>query len=98
MSCPREVFFRRVQCHVQAAERRAAVAGNVAGGVQPGADITFLLQHGQAGERLHAVEVDAAALHGVLVIERDVAQRRRAAAVYVVIHFGQCSGILQSGW
>jgi hypothetical protein len=48
-----------VQRRVQAAQRRTAVAGNVAGGMQAGGAVDGVLQHRQAGQGLHAGEEDA---------------------------------------
>jgi hypothetical protein len=61
--------FRRMQGRVQSTQRRAAIAGNVAGGMQAGAAVDGVLQHGQAREGLHAGEENAAAFAPVLVFE-----------------------------
>jgi hypothetical protein len=61
-----------VQGEVQPAQRRAAIARNVAGGVQAGAAVEFVLQHGQAGQGLHAGKEDLAAFDAVFVLEADV--------------------------
>jgi hypothetical protein len=58
-----------VQGEVQAAQRRAAIARDVAGGVQAGAAVEFVLQHGQAGQGLHAGEEDRAAFEAVFVLQ-----------------------------
>ena len=49
-----QVLARLPQRLVHAAERRAAVAGNEAGGVQPGAPVALALKHRQAHQRLGA--------------------------------------------
>ncbi len=61
-----------VQGEIQAAQRRAAIARDIAGGVQAGAAVEFVLQHGQAGQGLHAGEEDRAAFEAVLVFEAYV--------------------------
>ena len=50
-------------------ERRAAVAGDVAGGVQPGGQVALALHHRQPHQRLDAGEVDSPGLEHVLVVE-----------------------------
>jgi hypothetical protein len=63
----------RVQRGVQPAQRRAAIAGHVAGGMQAGGAVEFVLQHGQAGQRLHAGEEDPAVFEPVFVVEATLA-------------------------
>ena len=58
-----------VQCSVEAAQRRAAIAGDVAGGMQAGTAIARMLQHGQAGKCLHPGEEGAAVVEPVFVFE-----------------------------
>ncbi len=60
---------------VEPAQRRAAVTGHIAGGIEPGGAVARFLQHRQAHQRLGAAQIDAAFLHGVLVVEADVGQR-----------------------
>jgi hypothetical protein len=55
-----EMLFRTPQRLVEPAQRRAAIAGNEAGGVKSGGEVSFPLHHRQAGEGLGAGEVDAA--------------------------------------
>ena len=64
---------------VEAAERRAAIAGDEACGVEPGAAVELLLHQAEPHQRLEAGDEDAAVAEVVLVVERDVAQRHRAA-------------------
>ena len=45
---------------VEAAERRAAVAGDIAGGVVAGGQVALALQHRQAHQRLDAGQEDPA--------------------------------------
>jgi hypothetical protein len=63
-----------VQRGVQASQRRSAIAGNVAGGMQAGGAVDGMLQHRQAGQGLHAGEEDAAVFEPVLVFECDVCE------------------------
>ena len=58
-----------VQRGVEAAQRRAAVARDVAGGKEAGLAVQRVLQHGQARQGLHAGEKDATAFEPVLVVE-----------------------------
>jgi hypothetical protein len=71
----RQVGLRRPQRLVVAAERRAAVAADEAGGVQAEHGIALLLQHRQSDERLRAAHEGAAGLQAVLVVERNAFQR-----------------------
>src|SRR6185503_9667486 len=66
-----EVRLRAPQRLVEPAERRAAVAGDKARGVQPGHLVARALQHQQADERLRAGQEHAPALDGVLVLEGE---------------------------
>jgi len=59
---------------IHAAQRRAAVAGDEASGVQALHLVALPLQHGQADERLRAAHVGAAALECPFVVERDLRQ------------------------
>ena len=54
---------------VEAAERRAAIAGDVAGGVEPGRLVALALHHRQAHERLRAGQIDPAAFKYVFVVQ-----------------------------
>ncbi|MNV85799.1 hypothetical protein D3C71_1797810 [compost metagenome] len=56
---------------IQAAQRRAPIARDVAGGVQARLLVAQLLQQRQAHKRLGAAEIDAAGGLGVLVVERQ---------------------------
>ena len=60
-----------LQFHVEATERRAAVAGNESRGVEPAASIELALRKGQAHQRLPSGDQRAAILQPVLVIERN---------------------------
>ncbi|KGW52136.1 hypothetical protein Y049_1810 [Burkholderia pseudomallei MSHR684] len=64
----RQMPLRLPERQVEPAERRAAVAGNEAGGVEPRRAVAFLLEHRQAHERLDAAHVRAAAFERVLVV------------------------------
>jgi hypothetical protein len=69
-----EKFRRAPQRLIERTERRAAVAGNEAGGVQARKVIALTLQDQQANERLCAGQVDAAGIERVLIVERNLAQ------------------------
>src|SRR6185436_12733031 len=64
-----EVLLRSPEGLVEPAERRAAVAGDEAGRVEPGALVAQALQHHEADQRLGAGQKDPAAVEGVLVLE-----------------------------
>jgi hypothetical protein len=55
---------------IEIAERAAAVAGNEAGGIQPGGKVALALQHRQADQRLGTGQKDAAGCGGVFVVQR----------------------------
>jgi SpoU rRNA methylase family enzyme len=57
------------QAEVEIAERAAAVAGNEAGGIQPGGEVALALQHRQADQRLGTGQEDAAGCACVFVIQ-----------------------------
>ena len=61
---------------VEGAERRAAIARHVPGGVEPGELVALALQDQQADQRLRAGEEDAAAFERVLVVEVDAGEGR----------------------
>ena len=61
---------------VEPAQGRAAIAGDVAGGVEPGRRVALALHDRQAGQRLHAIEVNPALVCGVFVVQRDGRQAR----------------------
>ncbi len=64
-----EVRLGGLQGLIEAAQRRTAVAGYIAGGVQPGGLVAAVLQHGQARKRLYAGEEDAPTFQFEFVIE-----------------------------
>ena len=68
---------RAPQRLVERAERRAAIAGNKAAGVEPGRGIALPLHQRQAHQRLRAGQIDPAPFERVLVVERDRRQRIR---------------------
>ena len=70
---------RLPQRPVEIAERRAAVAGDQAGRVEPGRTISQMLHHGQPDQRLGAGHVDLALPGGVLVVERDRGERHHVS-------------------
>ena len=73
-----EVRRRALELVVEAAERRAAIAGDVARGVQAGALVALVLHQRQAHQRLIAGDEDAAFGQVVLVVEGDVIERHFA--------------------
>src|SRR4051794_13922276 len=64
-----EMRPRAPQRLVEAAERRAAIAGDEAGGVDAGARVALALQHHEPDKRLRTGEKHAPALERVLVVE-----------------------------
>jgi hypothetical protein len=61
----------RLELLIVGAQRRAAIAGDVARRVPSGAPIAPLLLERQANERLDAGQINPALLEPVLVVERD---------------------------
>ena len=66
-----EMFSRGEQLLVVAAERRAAIAGDEARGVEPGGAVAADLRHRQPHQRLDAGQKDVAGALGVFLIETD---------------------------
>ncbi len=73
-----ELLLGPPQLHVEAAERRAAIAGDEAGRVEAGAAVALALHQQHADDRLRAGEEDALLAKIELVVERDVVQRHQA--------------------
>ena len=73
----RQEFFRAPQREIEAAQRRAAVAGNKSCRIEPRKHIALALQHQQAHQRLDAGHVDPAGLELVFVVQGDIAQDSR---------------------
>jgi hypothetical protein len=69
-----QVIARIPQALVQTAQRRAAIAGDEAGGIESEGGVTLLLQHGQAGQRLGAGQVEVTSSEAVFVIQADFGQ------------------------
>ena len=65
------------ELQVEAAERRAAIAGNEAGRVQPRAPVALALHQKHAHDRLRARQEDALLAQIELVVERDVVKRHQ---------------------
>ena len=63
---------------VEPAERGAAIAGDVARGVEAGPAVALVLHHRQAHQRLIAGDEHAALVQVEFVVERDVIERHRA--------------------
>ena len=68
--------FGALELIVEAAERRAAVSGDVARGIEPSGAVARLLHQGHAHERLIASDEHTALSEVVLVREGNVPQRR----------------------
>ena len=73
-----EDALRADELLVEGAERRAAIAGDVARGVEAGAAVALLLHQAEPHDGLEAGDEDAALGEVVLVVERDVVERHRA--------------------
>ena len=72
---------RALELVVEAAERRAAVAGDIARGVQPGAAVALVLHQREPHQRLIAGDEHAALGQVVFVVERDVIERHCGPSV-----------------
>src|SRR5690606_32072482 len=72
-------LLRRPELLVDAAQRRAAVAGDEAGGVEAGGLVAPALHHRQPRQRLGAGQIDAAFLALVPVVQRYGRQRHRTS-------------------
>ena len=68
-----QMFLGLPQLQVEAAQGRAAVAGNKAGGVQAGGTVAHLLHQRQSHQGLHARQIDPTLFAGVLVFEAVIA-------------------------
>ena len=66
-----EVLLRPEHALVDAAQRRAAIAGDETRGVQARGEVALALQHGQAHDGLGAGQENASGSQGVLVVQRD---------------------------
>ena len=73
-----ELARRAHELLVEPAKRRAAIAGDEAGGIEPGPAVALLLHQAEANKRLIAGRKNPALGQIVLVVERDVVQRHRA--------------------
>src|SRR5256885_12071769 len=73
-----EVRSRADELLVEGAKRRAAVARDIARGMQPGAAVALLLHEAQPHQGLKAGDEDAALAQVIFVVERDVIERHRA--------------------
>ena len=68
----RSSSFCAPQRLVERAERRPAIAGDEAGGVQPGFQVALALQHGKLHQRLDAGEVPPSRIEGGRSAERKL--------------------------
>ncbi|MNT81615.1 hypothetical protein D3C72_2212270 [compost metagenome] len=76
-----EVFLRLLHGLVDVAQRRAAVAGNVAGGIEAGGAVALLLHHRQAHQRLDAVQQYLSGSCRVFVFQCDMANRHGFSSI-----------------
>ena len=60
---------------VEGAERRTAIAGDVAGGIEAGAAVALLLHQAEAHQRLEAGDEDAVVSEVVFVVEANRQKR-----------------------
>ena len=74
----RKLPLRLPELHVEAAERRAAVAGNEASSVEAGAAVALALHQKHAHDGLRPGQENALLAKVELVVERDVMQRHQA--------------------
>src|SRR5262249_17737467 len=72
-----ELTRRPHELLIEPAERRAAIASDVARRVEAGAPVALLLHQREPHQRLVAGDEDAALGKVVLVVERDVVERHR---------------------
>jgi len=72
-----EELARPPQGLVVTAQRRAAIAGDEARGVEPGRFVAPALHQRQANQRLGAGDEDPTGFEGVLVVKRDCGERHR---------------------
>ena len=89
--------FGALELAVEPAQRRTAIAGNVARGVEPVAPVELLLHQAQAHQRLEAGDEDMAVAEVVFVVELDVAQRHRGWPSTVTSQFAPMASILPEG-
>ncbi len=80
-----ERALRADELLVEGAERRAAIAGDIARGVEAGAAVALLLHQAEAHEGLEASDEDPAFGEVIFVVERDLVERHRTS-----LH-GQCA-------
>jgi hypothetical protein len=81
-----EELARLPQRLVERAQRRSAVARDEAARVEAGERVALALQDQEADESLRAGEIDAAGFELVLVVELDVAQRRKDGGHFGSLH------------
>ena len=74
-----EEFFGAGELQVKPADRRAAVAGDIARRVQPGALVALMLHQHQPDDGLRAVQEDMVLGDVEFVVQQNLAQRKRLA-------------------
>ncbi len=97
-----EVLLGLPQAEIEVAERAAAVAGDEAGGVQPGGEVAFALHHRQADQRLGAGQEDAAGGGGVFVVQRRREGGRQSQVAHCRLRLRRLVGTVSTtrrrGW
>ena len=78
MSFGVEELARADELLVEPAERRAAIAGDIAGGVEAGAPVALLLHQAEPDQRLIAGDEDLLFGQVVFVVETDLPQSHSA--------------------
>src|SRR5207248_3254092 len=73
-----ELTARADELLIESAERRAAIAGDIAGGIEPGSAVALLLHQAQPHQRLEAGHEYAAFAEVVFVVEGDAIERHCA--------------------
>ena len=76
-------FLRRSQLLIVAAQRRAAIAGNIARRVVAGSEVAAPLHHRQAHQGLNAGQINSAGLLRVFVFELNVSEGRHRLRILV---------------
>src|SRR5262249_2787243 len=74
-----ERALRADELLIEGTERGAAIAGDIARGVEAGAAVALLLHQAEAHDGLKAGDEDPALGEGVFVVERDLVARHRAS-------------------
>jgi len=92
-----QVLLRLHRRHVDIAQRRSAVAGDVAGSVHPGFDVALALHHRQADQRLRAGDESTAALQRKFIVEGNIFQQQALTGSQGCVHSVSRPKILSLG-